>query len=256
MSRPALLLLALLAAWAPPARALWPYATEPASTLPEGTYTVSVGVGRAWHDSPRLRGGRGVLWTFPEAEARIGVGPHAEVSAFYEYLSFRPRGRGTWLYDSGDLRLWTKLGILPGRVAGLGLRFGMKLPNASEQEGLGTDETDVFLMGLWEARLGRVALNLNGGLGLLGNPNRAASQDDVFVWAGSIRLGAGRGWELGAEAYGHSGPFGVHRKRDFATLAGVVSWSRGPWTVSVAGRRGIQDALGWGWLFGITFSGR
>ena len=240
-----------LRAWA-----LWPYATEPASTLPEGTYSVSVGVGRTWQDSRWLRGGRGTLWTLPEVEARLGVGPHAEVSAYYEYLAFRGGGRSAWVYDSGDLRLWTKLGVLPRLLRGLSLRFGMKLPNASEREGLGTDETDVFLVGLWEARLGRLELNLNGGLGLLGNPNKKASQDDVFVWAGSVRLRMGGGWLLGTEAYGYSGPFGLHRKRDFATLAAVVSWCRGPWALGLAGRRGVQDALGWGWVLGVTFSGR
>ncbi len=77
--------------------ALWPYVTEPASTLPEGTYSVSVGAGRMWQDSRWLRGGKGTLWTLPEVEARIGVGSHAEVSAYYEYLVFRGTERSTWI---------------------------------------------------------------------------------------------------------------------------------------------------------------
>ena len=249
--------IATLFVWllAGPAWALWPYATEPASTLPEGAYALSAGLSRTWQDSRWLRGGRGTLWTLPELEARLGVGQHAEVMARYELLGFRPGGRSGWAYESGDLRLWTKLGLFPRTVRGLSLRFGMKLPNASETRGLGTDETDVFIVGLWEARLGRFELNLNGGLGLLGNPNKKASQDDVFVWAGSIRLALGEGWEVGGEAFGYSGPFGVHRKRDFATLAAALSWSRGRFSVSLAGRRGIQDALGWGWVFGITWAG-
>ena len=239
----------------PGARAEWPYLTEEAGTLPLGRYSVSVGVSQSWQHSRLLRGGEGVLWTLPEAEVTLGVGPHAEVSARYEILWFHPADGAGSTYESGDLRLWTKLAVLPGTLRGVSFRFGVKLPNASERHGLGTDETDAFLEALWGLRLWGADVSLNAGLGLLGATDRNRSQDDVFTWGGAVRRPLGRAFRVGLDAAGYSGPYGMHRKRDFATVGLVLDWCTGDWRVSLGARRGVQDALGWGWVAGVTWSG-
>lgn len=235
------------------AGAQWPYLTEEASVVGEGRYSVTLGASRTWQDTPFVPGGKGLLWRLPEVEGTLGVGPQAEVSFQYEYLHFDPAGGGTSHDGSGDLRLWTKLVLFPSRVQDLGLRFGVKLPNAPDEHNLGTDMTDFLSSLLWDLHLGVAHVSLNAGLGILGSPEEGQGQDDVFTWGGALRVPAGRGLELGFDAAGQSGPYGLDRKRSFATLSAVGTWRVGRWRVDLAGRRGVRDSLGWGWAAGLSY---
>ena len=236
------------------ATAEWPYRTEEASTLGEGRYSLSVGVSRTYQDSSFLPGGHGVLWTFPEVEGTLGVGPYAEVSFHYPLLWFDPSGAGTGDYSSGDLQLWTKLALFPSVVRSLSLRFGVKLPNAPNERGLGTDETDFFASLLLDFRAGPARVSLNGGIGILGSTEVNQDQDDVFTWGTAARMPVWRELSAGFDASGYSGPWGVRTTRRFATLGPVLTWRLGRrLRFDLAGRRGIKDARSWGWAAGITF---
>ncbi|GAB4260028.1 MAG: hypothetical protein Kow0092_08660 [Deferrisomatales bacterium] len=253
--RPVAALAALAGLWllAPPAaRAEWPYRTEEASAVGAGEYSASAGFSVARNQSEALRGGRGTLWRAPRVEGTLGVGPWAEVAFEYDYLWFRRRSGGS-ARDSGDLHLWTKLTLPATGRFDLGLRFGMKLPNTSDEEGLGTDETDVFASLLGAAPLGPARLTWNAGLGILGDPDRNRSQDDVFTWAAALRAPLAGRWAGGLEATGFSGPFGVGRRRDAATVSAVVSWLGRRWSADLAGRRGWGDARAWELAAGVTF---
>ena len=103
-----------------PAAAEWPFLTEEASNLVAGEASVSAGV--RWQErrrETRYYGGEvlsppeGTYWSAPEVEGTLGVGARAEVSFRYEYLFYdlETGGRDA---ESGDLRLWTKLGLLRG----------------------------------------------------------------------------------------------------------------------------------------------
>jgi len=251
--RAALLCLSALHILAPRAGAEWPYLTEEASTLGEGHYSLSAGVSRTWQDSAALPGGNGVLWTFPEVEVTLGLGPHADVSGSYALLWLDPANGEDAAYESGDVRLWTKLRLFPAYLSDASLRFGVKIPNASEDRGLGTDETDFFLTGLYDLYLGRAVLSLNAGLGLLGSTERNQSQDDVFTWGAALRGPVWRRLWVGFEAAGYTGPFGRKRKMDYATLGAVFGWHGERWRFDLGGRRGVQDALSWGWVAGVTY---
>lgn len=245
--------LALCLGIASSSSAQWPYLTEEASVVGEGRYSVTLGASRTWQDTPFLPGGRGVLWRLPEVEGTLGVGPQAEVSFQYEFLRFEPAGDGAAHDGSGDLRLWTKLVLFPSRFQDLGLRFGVKLPNAPDEHGLGTDMTDFLASLLWDLRLGPARVSLNGGVGILGSPEEGQGQDDVWTWGTALRLPASERLELGFDAAGQSGPYGKDRKRSFATMSVVGTWRAGPWRLDLAGRRGARDARAWGWAAGITY---
>jgi hypothetical protein len=185
----------------------------------------------------------------PEAEARLGVGPHAEVSANYEVFWLQPSDGGDAVYDSGDVRLWTKLTLLPAYLRGVAVRFGVKLPNAANEHGLGTDEADVFLMGLYDFQVGGLEGTVNLGLGILGDPEHNSAQNDVLTWAGSLRAPLPRGFRLGGEASGWAD--GHHQPTTFAL---VLDWTWQRWRLSLAGRRGVRDALSWGEVVGVTYT--
>ncbi|MCK6524040.1 hypothetical protein L6R49_21745, partial [Myxococcota bacterium] len=90
---------------------------------------------------------------------------------------------GARSYGPGDLRLGTSARILPqrGPRPSLWLDWEVKLPNASTERGLGTDETDVSAMGFarWAGAAGSVTAG--GGLVILGDPLRYSAQDDAAL---------------------------------------------------------------------------
>jgi hypothetical protein len=85
--------------------------------------------------------------------------------------------------DIGDFSLWTKFAVLNEYRTGIGMsvRFGIQLPNASNESGLGIDEMNFFSSVLLQKHAaGR--WTLNAGLGILGDPVKLGSQHDVFLY--------------------------------------------------------------------------
>lgn len=98
---------------------------------------------------------------------------------------------GVQSVGSGDLRLGTRARFLAlGPWTG-GLDWEVKLPNASNESGLGTDETDFLARGwlAWEKE--RWILQADTGMAILGDPNQDAAQDDAALVAlrGAAALG-------------------------------------------------------------------
>jgi hypothetical protein len=127
----------------------------------------------------------------PEAGPPKGGNPRDEVLFDLQAEFLRDAWPdGDSLSGPGDLQLGalathTRLRG-PGRE-GLGFSWGfrVKLPNARDQGELGTDETDVVLLGGLAGALGPIDGSLLGGLAILGNPLRYTDQDDVpFVSLG------------------------------------------------------------------------
>lgn len=86
--------------------------------------------------------------------------------------------------DVGDFSVWSKIGILNEYSSGvsLAIRFGVQLPNASNESGLGIDEMNFFSSLLVEKHsAGKWTLNI--GLGILGDPTQFSSQHDVCIYA-------------------------------------------------------------------------
>lgn len=250
-----------LLAVAAPATAEWPYLTEGAATLPSGQVALSVGAGRTERQTEYRQNGvlltppKGVLWSLPELQGRVGVGPRAEVSADYVYYYFDPEDSGDSTYESGDLRLWTKVVFLSGVAYTVSGRVGVKVPTASSTRGIGTDNADVFLGFLGDLRLGPAELSGNLGVGILGDPTKNQHQDDVLTWGALVRAPVGAGLQAGVEAAGYSGPFGLKRERRFTTFGAVFGWQgAGPLRADLAVRRGVEDDRFWQWLVGVTYT--
>jgi hypothetical protein len=79
------------------------------------------------------------------------------------------------------------------RVAGetasrpaFGLRFATKLPNASNESGIGLDTTDFFASFLGAKTVRSVRVVGNIGLGILGDPTRGDQQNDVLTYGVSL----------------------------------------------------------------------
>lgn len=85
--------------------------------------------------------------------------------------------------DIDDFSLWTKFKLLNEYSTwfGLSVRFGVQLPNASNESGLGIDEMNFYASLLFQKHFaGRWTVNV--GLGILGDPTLPNSQHDVCVY--------------------------------------------------------------------------
>jgi hypothetical protein len=156
----------------------------------------------------------------------------------------KPVGKGRDEHEVGDFTLWTKWLALKEKKKrpAMALRWGVKLPNASDESGLSTDETDVYGSVVVSRALGgKSRLDANLGLAILGDPTEVRQQNDVFTYGASLTRVMSADTLLlmeiaGASGKGHAPPRSVarlgvrwHAHRGFhlfaAGLAGLTSRS-------------------------------
>lgn len=90
--------------------------------------------------------------------------------------------------DVEDIVVATKVRLVSetGTRPAFGLRFATRLPNASNESGLGLDTMDFLATVVGGKTLMSTRVVANLGLGILGNPLRGDSQNDVLVGGVSI----------------------------------------------------------------------
>jgi hypothetical protein len=156
-------------------------------------------------------------------------------------------GATEWLRDDtaagdptsgwGDVRLGTVVRVADFRGFHPWIGWGVKLPDASDEDELGTDETDVSFGGgvLWAQ--GEVRIGVGAGLAVLGNPLRFANQDDVPMF----RLDAA--WGRGPVVLLPSAAFDLATSRNPARgeVGGGVRVGRS-WFVDAGGAAGLTAA--------------
>jgi hypothetical protein len=129
---------------------------------------------------------------------RRGVGPAPLASQ----LNFT----GDSTHAVEDMVLATKIRLLgetPSHPA-LGLRFATKLPNASNESGLGLDTTDFHAQVLIGKTVQSIRIVGNVGLGILGDPTRGDNQNDVLDYGVSVARAVREGLEVVGELNGRA----------------------------------------------------
>lgn len=108
--------------------------------------------------------------------------------------------------DVEDIVVATKI-----RVAGetashpaFALRFATKLPNASNESGLGLDTTDFHVQALVGKTVRSLRIVGNVGLGILGDPTQGANQNDVLTYGVSLARAVKEGVEVVGEINGRA----------------------------------------------------
>lgn len=103
-----------------------------------------------------------------------------------------------------DLVLGTKVRLIDeGRFApAFGLRLATKLPNASNEDGLGLDTIDFYASLLAGKTIDTVRVVANGGFGILSDPTTGNRQNDVLTYGLSIARAMTGAAEVVAEVSG------------------------------------------------------
>jgi len=213
-------MMAVLAA-APAAAQQRPLVTEDPETIGSGNILFEGGFDLQKEIFYPVSGLEGDLLRVPVVGLSFGLSSIAEFQldgGFYNRLHVNHRSpaplssmldfTGENTSDVEDVVVATKIRVLsetPGRPA-LGVRFATKLPNASNENGIGTDTTDFYASLLIGKTVQSVRLVGNAGLGILGDPTRGDRQGDVLAYGFSVARAVRQGVEVVGEVNGRYQP--------------------------------------------------
>jgi hypothetical protein len=165
-----------------------------------------------------VSGLRGDLWRIPTLGLSIGISQIAELQidgGLYNHLSIASRNPnaplahmlqivGDSTSDIQDLVIGTKIRLMSERAnrTSFAIRFATKLPNASNESGLGLDTTDFYFSALLGKTVQSIRMVGNAGLGILADPVEGNRQNDVFTYGFSIARAVKQGVEVVGEING------------------------------------------------------
>jgi Putative MetA-pathway of phenol degradation len=178
-----------------------PLVTEDPETIGAGRLLVEAGLDYGHSVEYPVSGLEGHLLRFPLIGVSVGLSSIAEIQidgGLYNRLSITSRelaplsdmvtATGDSTSSVEDIVIGTKIRIAAETASrpSFGLRFATKLPNASNESGLGLDTTDFFASFLGAKTVQSVRIVGNIGLGILGDPTRGDQQNDVLTYGVSF----------------------------------------------------------------------
>lgn len=195
-----------------------PLVTEDPETVGGGRVLLEAGVDMERDVFFPVSGLRGNRFVFPTVSVSIGLSSIVELQidgAFYQRLNITERRDaplsslldfdGDETTDVDDFVVATKLRLLSesaGRPA-IGLRLATKLPNVSNESGLGTDMTDFYASLLFAKTVQSIRVVGNGGVAILGDPTSAVpEQNDLLTFGLSVARAMTAATELVGEVNG------------------------------------------------------
>ncbi len=229
--------------------------TERVETVPRGGFRLELGFEFLQDAVFPLSGLEGDLSRVGVLGLRFGAGEKVEIQilgTIQDFLNVNRRFAapnsnsldfsGNSTSDFGDFTLATKVQLVKEKlgVPGIGVRFGVELPNASTESGLGNDETNAFGGLLIEKKVANLRLIGNAGVAILGDPTSASGQDDLFTYGAAATLDLSPRVTLLAEVYGRTGPGGIGTEDQTRVRAGAQIEAGGIYW-DLAGFWGIED---------------
>jgi hypothetical protein len=195
-----------------------PLVTEDPETIGAGRLLIEAGFDYGRSVEYPASGLEGHLTRFPLIGVSVGLSSIAEIQidgGLYNHLNITSRepaplsemvtATGGSTSSIQDMVIGTKVRIA-GETASrpsFGLRFATKLPNASNESGIGLDTTDFFASFLLAKTVQSVRIVGNIGLGILGDPTRGDQQNDVLTYGVSFARALTQQAELVGEVNGH-----------------------------------------------------
>jgi hypothetical protein len=212
------LLLSLLLLAHPAMAQQRPVITEDPEPIGVGRVLLEGGFEVARSEKYPASGLEGDLLRVPVLGVSFGIGPTAELQLdmpVWQRLSinkFNPSAPledlltviGTSTSDTGDLVIGTKIRLVgesPDHPA-FAVRFATRLPNASNESGLGTDTMEFYASALIGKTVQSTRIVANGGLGILPDPVLGYRQNDVITYGLSLARAITNASEIVGEVIG------------------------------------------------------
>ncbi len=213
----------------------YPVSTETPQILPAGGVHAEVGFGRYEDQTYPLSGLEGTLTKLGMLRFGFSYDNNVELQfdgTLLDLLDIKSRHAAfnsaiattnSVTGDIGDFTLWTKFRLISEYhfFSTVSIRFGVQLPNASNESGLGVDEFDFYSSFLLEKHYGGIRWVVNAGLGILGNPAVLSDQHDTFIFAFGSYVPLGDKSSIVLETAGRTGHQGIGVYRLTNADAGV-----------------------------------
>ena len=269
-----MVLAAALAAATPAAAQQRPLVTEDPEVIGAGLVLLEGGFDASYDILFPASGLQGNLLRVPTLGVSLGISSIAELQldgGIHNRLSIKHTGVGTapladqlditgsTTSDVEDIVIATKIRILSETASrpAFGVRFATKLPNASNESGLGLDTTDFHAQVLVGKTVRSIRVVGNVGLGILGDPTRGDNQNDVLLYGVSVARAVREGVEVVGELNGRANtrsgtaPVGTD-SRSTARVGGRLT--RGTVRLDVAVLLGLTSRdPGFGFTAGATW---
>ena len=250
-----------------------PLQTEDPETVPSGFILFEAGLDFMQDATYPASGLGGNLWRIGTFGFSFGVSPIAEIQidgglrnrlAITRTDPAAPLAGmldvdGESTSDFEDLAIGAKVRFVSETISrpAVAVRFWTRLPNASNESGLGLDTTD-FHFGLAMAKtVQSVRVAGNFGIGILADPVRGDRQNDVLTYGLSVARAVATGVEIVGELNGRAStrdgvpPVGTE-SRSMLRVGGRLT--RGPVRVDGALLLGVTDQdPTWGFSTGVTW---
>jgi hypothetical protein len=197
-----------------------PLATEDPEAIGAGRILVEGGIDYSHDIQYPVSGLTGNLWRIPILGVSFGISSIAELQidgGFFDHLSITKTDpaaplahlltvTGTSTNDVDDLVIGTKIRLVGEgeRRPSFGVRFATRLPNATNESGLGLDTTDFTATLLVAKTVQSVRVVGNMGVGILANPTEGGGQNDVLLYGLSVARAMTQKAELVGELNGRA----------------------------------------------------
>lgn len=240
VSRIALTMLAVVLFVRPAAAQQRPLLTEDPEPVGAGRLLIEAGIDHGRDQKYPASGLEGNLTRMPTFGVSLGLSSIAELQVdggLYNRLTITDRNQAPLSYlvtatgqttsDVEDLVIATKIRLVGETEAhpALGIRFATKLPNASNESGLGTDTTEFYAAVLAAKTMQSLRVVGNLGFGILPDTVQGARQNDVLTYGASVARALTERAELVGELNGRistrsAGPFPGTESRGRLNLGG------------------------------------
>jgi hypothetical protein len=224
-----------------------PLLTEDPEPVGAGRVLIEGGLDLAADQQYPASGLEGSLLRLPTIGLSFGLSSIAELQidgGLYDRLNINTRdpdaplaseltATGGSTHDVSDFVIATKIRLMTeaaGRPA-LGIRFATKLPNASNESGLGLDTTDFHISLLLAKTVQSIRVVGNLGVGILADPTIGHRQNDVLAYGISFARAMTQATEIVGELNGRLStrggePFPGTEDRGLLRVGG--RYTRGP----------------------------
>jgi hypothetical protein len=269
-------LLAVVGLALAPATSAWaqsrPLQTEDPETIGTGMVLLEAGANYEHSEVYPASGLTGNLWRVGTFGLNFGVSPIAEIQikgGVQDYLAITSQTpaplsntltfTGTSTHDFPDATIGAKIRLMAETASrpALAVKFSTRLPNESNDSGLGLNTTDFNFYFLMAKTIQSVRVVGNVGFGILGSPTNAVLQDDVLNYGISVARAVKPGVEIVGEWNGRwntkaENPSPGTESRSEMRLGS--RFTRGPIRLDGALLIGVTNFdPTWGMTFGMTW---
>ena len=178
-----------------------PLLTEDPEPVGDGLVLLEAGIDNTWNHIFPVSGLQGQLLRLPRLGLSFGMGSRAEIQLEAVSISrlviserfdaplahmVEVPGDTTRGWEDAVIGAKVKLADEGAVMPAVGLRFATRLPNASNETGLGLDTMDFFQSLLVGKTVQSIRLVGNIGVGILSDPTRGDRQNDVLAYGVSV----------------------------------------------------------------------